>query len=128
MTQNTQFLLAWQKTLTSVRQTLAEQFNKPTLKLDLYSKDSKYALAVLLEHDMLDEVLVGDQKQQLLQAFNTMEALNERSDLLEVGHNYASIANIAANAMKLEISTMNRKMAERKQVAVEREADLALEC
>lgn len=111
MIQNTQFLLAWQKTLTSVRETLAEQFNKPNLKLGLYSKDSKNAFAVILEHDMLDEVLVGDQKQQVLQVFQAMETLNVRSDLCEVGHNYASIANIAANAMKREISAMNVKAA-----------------
>lgn len=128
MTQQTQFLLAWQKTLTNMRQTLAEQFNKPNFKLDFNSKDSKYALAVILEHDMLDDVFVGGQKEHALSAFHTMEILNERSDLREVGHNYASIVNIAAKVMKHEISAMNTKAASKQPVSAMREAELALEC
>lgn len=109
------FMQAWENTIETVRETLSQEFNNPNFRLDANSSDSKYALAVILENDFVDDVLTKREKEAFINAYHGFNDVSGKSSLgfsyktdNWIGHDGMRIVNRAKDILRDEIMLMKR--------------------
>lgn len=106
---------AWENTIQTVRETLSQDFNNPSFRLDANSQDSKYALGVILENDLVDDVLTQREKEAFVDAFHAFQDVSGKSSLWFayksdnwVGHDGIRIVGLAKDVLRDEIMLMKK--------------------
>lgn len=101
MTEDT-FLDIWKTVMDSVRAVYADNYGDD-FELDYNSADAKYALAVILENDLIDNKLPSAQeKTAFINAYHGLD-VSGKSDLEAVGLNYMAIIDDAVEVLNHEI-------------------------